>query len=75
MKSRLRNVIRRVVNFARQLSDDFGTVCLGAAAIFLVRAFPSSCGECSDLDVRMIIASGFFLVLGLVLRYVSKTDS
>ena len=45
MKDRLRYGMRTTLNFLRQISDDLGTVCLGAAAIFLVRAFPASnCG-------------------------------
>ena len=75
MKDGLRSRLRSSVNFFRRLSEDLGTVCLGAAAIFLVRAFPSSCGECSDLDWRLVIASTIFLVMGLVLRYIPKSES
>ena len=76
MRNRLIRYIAPVLNFIRRISGDLGTVCLGAAAIFLVRAFPTSvCSECQDLDLRMILASGFFLALGLVLRYVAEADA
>ena len=42
MRDRLRYGMRTTLNFLRRISDDLGTVCLGAAAIFLVRAFPAS---------------------------------
>lgn len=68
-------LVRQAVNFLRRLSDDLGTVFLGASAIFLVRAFPSSCGTCPEVDWRMVFASGLFLSFGLVLRYASKAES
>ena len=75
MRSMVTSSIALILNFIRLISADLGTVCLGAAAIFLVRAFPTSvCSECQDLDLRMILASGFFLALGLVLRYVAEAD-
>ena len=57
--------------------NDLGTVFLGAAAIFLVRAFPSPApGQPSALfDERMAIACGALLTLGLLLRYAAKTNS
>ena len=76
MRDRLRYGMRTTLNFLRRTSDDLGTVCLGAAAIFLVRAFPASvCDKCQELDEWMVFASGVFLALGLVLRYVSKAES
>lgn len=76
MRDKLRNLVVHAVNFSQQIGDDLGTVCLGASAIFLVRAFPVSvCDQCQEFDLRMIAASGFFLALGLVIRYVSKSGS
>ena len=76
MKDRLRNTVQSALGFLRWVSGDLGTVFLGAAAIFLVRAFPASvCDECQELDHRMLLASGFFLALGMVFRYVHKAYS
>ena len=74
MKERLRDIVQSALGFLRWVSGDLGTVFLGAAAIFLVRAFPASvCDECQELDGRMLLACGFFLALGMVFRYVHKT--
>lgn len=76
MNGQLRNIAQSALGFLRWVSGDLGTVFLGAAAIFLVRAFPASvCDECQELDERMLLASGFFLALGMVFRYVHKTYS
>ena len=73
MKNDLRNSARSALGFFVWVSGDLGTVFLGAVAIFLVRVFPASvCDECQDLDGRMVLASGFFLALGMVFRYVHK---
>ena len=50
--------------------NDIGTVFLGAAAIFLARAFPTS--AVYDFDIWMTIASVMFCVIGLFLRYLSR---
>ena len=57
----------------RGLLGDVGNICLGAAAIFLTRAFPSSVPD--DFSVGMLLASTAFAFLGLVLRFLSKSES
>jgi hypothetical protein len=57
----------------QQIGNDLGTVFLGAAAIFLVRAFPASnCGNCNEFDIVGVVASGGFFVVGMVMRILSK---
>ena len=76
MNNRLRDIPRAALRFLLEIIDDLGTVCLGAAAILLVRVFPASvCQQCQEIDLRMLTASGFFMILGLVLRYVHKARS
>ena len=55
------------------MSNDLGTVLLGASAIFIVRAFPASnCGDCNEFDFVSLAASGVFFVVGIVIRLLSK---
>ncbi len=49
---------------------DFGTVFLGAAAIFLTRAFPAA--SLSDFDLGMLITSVACCLVGLVLRFLAR---
>lgn len=49
---------------------DFGTVCLGAAAILLTRALPA--GERADFDPGVLAATIFFVLLGILLRAVAR---
>ena len=50
---------------------DFGTVLLGAAAIFLTRAFPKS--DFSSFDSGMLIASALCCFGGLMLRFIARS--
>lgn len=56
----------RFLAWARPSFPDVGTASLGAAAIFLVRVFPSSNPE--ELDLWMMIPVTFFGMVGVVLR-------
>ena len=49
---------------------DLGTICLGAAAIFFTRAFPSSGFD--DFSLGMMVASTIMAVVGIALRYLSN---
>lgn len=74
MKSSDRNWRRRLLGPLQQIGTDLGTVFLGAAAIFLVRAFPASnCSLCDEFDTIAVVASGGFFVVGMALRLISKS--
>ena len=50
--------------------QDFGTFSIGAAAIFLTRAFPSSSSD--EFSAGMVYASVAFAIAGIALRLLSK---
>lgn len=50
--------------------SDLGTVSLGAAAILLTRAVPSA--SLDDLNAGVLAISVAFVLLGIVLRVLSK---
>ncbi len=60
----------RFLDWARPSFSDAGTASLGAAAIFLVRAIPSS--NPGEWDLWMIIPVVFFGLVGLILRRVGQ---
>lgn len=49
---------------------DFGTVCLGAAAILLTRALPAN--SFTDFDPGVLAATVFFVLLGVLLRAIAR---
>ncbi len=63
------NRVNRLERFSRWIRPglvDFGTVWLGAAAIFLTRAVPTSSFQ--DFDPGMMAVCVGCLVVGIVLR-------
>ena len=60
----------RFLAWARPSFPDVGTASLGAAAIFLVRVFPSSNPE--ELDLWMMLPVAFFGLVGVAMRRVGK---
>ena len=74
MKTDNKNWLSKALGPLQQIGTDLGTVFLGAAAIFLVRAFPASnCGQCDEFDLIAVVASGGFLVIGMALRLLGKS--
>ena len=61
----------RFLDWAKPSFPDVGTAGLGAAAIFLVRAIPSS--NIGEWDLWMMIPVAFFRIGGLVLRRLGKS--
>lgn len=71
MISRFRGWWGRSLDWVRPSFPDIGTASLGAAAIFLVRAIPSS--NPGEWDLWMMIPVTFFGIAGLILRRLGKT--
>ncbi len=66
MKRRFGEWWRRGFEWFKPTFSDAGTAGLGAAAIFLVRAFPSSNSD--EWDLLMMLPVAFLGLGGLVLR-------
>ena len=66
MIARIRGSWGRFLDWARPSFPDIGTAGLGAAAIFLVRAIPSS--NIDEWDIGMLLPVAFFGISGLILR-------
>ena len=49
---------------------DLGAICIGTAAVFLTRSFPSSSIE--DFGLVMLMASAAFAAVGIILRVLAK---
>ena len=76
MKTDNKSWLSKALGPLQQIGTDLGTVFLGAAAIFLVRAFPASnCGHCDEFDFVAVVASGGFFVVGMTLRLISKSPN
>ncbi len=76
MKDWLKNTSRAVWASVVWAAGELTVFFLGAAAIFLVGAFPGSvCGECTEWDWGKLIASGFFVGLGMWSRWLHQTFS
>ena len=72
--SKLRDrVLRQWPEMGRTVLQDFGALSLGAAAIFLTRAFPSpNSPEPEQFSATMVAASAAFATVGIALRMLSK---
>lgn len=70
MSARSRPWREKIRDAAGPVFADFGTVLLGAAAIFLTRAFPKA--AFSSFDPGMLIASAACCFIGLMLRFMSR---
>ena len=70
MSARSRPWREKLRDIAAPALTDFGTVLLGAAAIFLTRAFPKS--DFSSFDPGMLIASALCCFVGLMLRFMAR---
>ena len=70
MRERFRAWRYRLRDVAGPLLTDFGTVLLGAAAIFLTRAFPEAFFR--DFDPGMLMTSAACCLTGLALRFLSR---
>lgn len=66
MIARFRGLWYRFLEWARPSFPDIGTAGLGAAAIFLVRAIPSS--DIGEWDIGMLLPVAVFGIGGLILR-------
>ena len=66
MRFDIKDLRHRFIDGISSVSNDLGYVSLGAAAIFLARAFPSS--AIYDFDIWMFLNSMFFCAVGLLLR-------
>ncbi len=66
-----RGSLDRFLDWVKPSIPDTGAASLGAAAVFLVRAFPSSNPD--EWDLLMMLPSAFLGIVGLVLRRFGKT--
>lgn len=71
MKEQQRNWPSRLSDWLRPGLTDLGTVWLGAAAIFLTRAFPSD-APLGDFNLGMLIASLVCCAVGMTLRMLAR---
>ena len=60
-----------LIDWVRPALTNLGTVWLGAAAIFLTRAFPTD-APVSEFHLGMLIASAFCCLIGLGLRFLAR---
>ena len=67
----LTGLLKGKSNLLKPALQDLGTICLGAAAIFLTRAFPAS----GDFSFDMMFASTVLAVAGIVLRFLSSIQN
>ena len=70
MRERFRTWQDNSAGVVGPLIADFGTVLLGAAAIFLTRAFPEA--SLNAFHLGMLIASAICCFIGLSLRFQSR---
>lgn len=72
--SKLRErVFRHWPEMSRTVLQDLGALAIGAAAIFLTRAFPSpSSPDSEQFSATMLAASVAFAAVGIFLRVISK---
>ena len=63
-------IFRQGIEWIKPTFPDVGTASLGAAAVFLVRAFPASNPD--EWDLLMLIPSAALGLSGLILRRLAK---